>query len=51
MTFVISLDSDWTSSEMLSDVANMLNQFNIHATFFLTNKTDFSQLTNHGSPY
>lgn len=45
--FIISIDADWVSQPLLNDTANILNDFRIKGTFFLTNKIDENKLENH----
>jgi len=45
--FVISIDADWALQPLLEDTVNLLNDFNLKSTFFITNKIDFSSLKNH----
>jgi len=45
--FVISIDTDWAMPSLVNDVATTLNDFKISGTFFLTNKIDYSNLSNH----
>ena len=45
--FAISLDADWVPIELLIDSAKILKQFDIRATFFLTNPIDTSFLHHH----
>jgi len=45
--FVISIDTDWALQPILEDTVNLLNDFNLKSTIFLTNKIDHSFLSNH----
>lgn len=45
--FVVSIDADWALEPLLRDTVDILNQYNIKATFFLTNPIDFSILNGH----
>lgn len=45
--FVITIDNDWASDEIIQDTVNLLKERNLQSTIFITNKIDFSKLSNH----
>lgn len=45
--FVFTIDSDWAINEVIEDVSNLFESYEIKSTFFLTNEIDFSILKNH----
>lgn len=45
--FVISIDSDWAIEPLIKDTVEILKEYGIKATFFLTNKIDFNILNGH----
>jgi hypothetical protein len=45
--FTITLDMDWVPPELIYDASKLLNDFGINATFFVTNKIDFTPLKKH----
>ncbi len=45
--FVITIDVDWASNELIHDVVNLLNERKLQSTFFITNQINFSSLNNH----
>jgi|SRR3972149_1564394 len=45
--FAISIDVDWAIQPLIDDVSKILDNFKIHGTFFLTNKINYSNLSNH----
>lgn len=49
MKFMIALsfDTDWAPQELIDDTINLLNDYNLKSTFFVTNKIDFSKIKNH----
>jgi len=42
--FAITIDTDWASNQIIADTVNLLEQYNINGTFFVTNKIDFDKL-------
>ena len=45
--FSITIDTEWVPQVMLDDIAEILNNYGIKATFFVTNTYDFSKLKDH----
>ena len=45
--FSITIDTEWVPQVMLDDVAEILNNYGVKATFFVTNVYDFSKLKGH----
>ena len=45
--FSISIDTDWATQETIDYTAELLDEYNITATFFLTNPINCSKLSNH----
>ena len=45
--FAISIDTDWAVQPLIDETAKLLNDFNIKATFFVTNKFDFKKIQHH----
>lgn len=47
MLFVVTIDLDWAVEPLLRDTVQILNDYGIKATFFLTNPVDFGILHGH----
>lgn len=45
--FVITIDTDWAIQPLIDDTVQLLEQYKINSTFFITNKIDFSKLKKH----
>ena len=45
--FGLSFDTDWAMDSMIDDTLNLLNEYNVKSTFFITNKINFNKLKNH----
>ena len=45
--FAISIDTDWVIEPVIDDTLNILDDYKITATFFITNKINFNKLKNH----
>ena len=45
--FSISVDTEWVPQLMLDEMVEILNNYNIKATFFVTNSYDFSKMERH----
>lgn len=45
--FSITIDTEWVPQELLDETVSILNDYSINATFFVTNKYDFSKFSTH----